>query len=817
MQSENKDIELTQYVSPEGFVHPGIGCTSDTLDVMRKMVRKGVSPWIDYFEGLKKTRYASLKTIPKFVERITDNSHIADFNVDAQTAWGHAVMYVVTGDERYIKTPCEIISHYGKVTDFFPGGFTDSHIKLGRPVFVMCTAAEIMRSFVPHAVTKKMIDLLCENSIGQIVHKNLKHKDYFMNQHTYSIMGYLAYAILADDRKSYEEAVEWTLVNSKSNDPKGLSGSMMHQFRIVARNDKTGETVEPTLQVAEMGRDQVHAGGGIDNLLLMCKTMEYQKTKVDLKNGTVTDDENGISAVRFSDDRLIKAADIFAKYNMGFGIKWVPTYSMGKVTYDNVSTTWRGRLVTNGMAAAYYYFKGMGIDLEKEYPYLKAGFECRRYEQKKRARSGVFIETLHNQIFDFWIGLPEECAESNICEDGFTDKFFVAYNYADRDALKGCMPLEKGYDKIPFVRMEVEDEKKSIVIFSSVHKNTKIAVRTNNVLRLDIYSNEEYKRTTLKDTVYLPDTKGKWCYMETDAEVDDITFFEVSPIEGKATIDFGDIITGEKVFPKYKAENAISYVGNILERNYFEAVNAKYRGVYLPKGAEVDIFGGTLKWQTEAEGTYRLYIEAERGDIVCLLPINVTVCKNLSEAMEHLEAMYDSTLRYEKATYENLLTALKDKNLEKGESALKELKLLTPKMEDGSIRYCDICTCDNDTIRFMMDEDVYSFGGLWGEDKAFTMDFGETYGIKATKFGMLARDGFPIRVKGAVVFGSNDKESWTLLTEREFEESAQMQVIDVKKSELNSSYRYLKFFMPKTYYHIFELSELRIWGERVEF
>ena len=83
-------------------------------------------------------------------------------------------------------------------------------------------------------------------------------------------------------------AVEWTTVNASAEN-QGRNGSIKQQIRLVTGdNDKTGQPVEPNLQLVEMGRDQPHAEGNIDNLLMMAKTIDFQQTRVDPVSGTVT-------------------------------------------------------------------------------------------------------------------------------------------------------------------------------------------------------------------------------------------------------------------------------------------------------------------------------------------------------------------------------------------------------------------------------------------------------------------------------------------------------------------------------------------------
>jgi len=284
-------VELRETVSPQGFVHPGISCNAETLYVMREKVLAGSSPWVDYFEGMRRTRFADPNRKPARIAQIVDDKGISGFAHDAHLAWVQSVLYVVTGNEEYRKLPVEIINWYGARTDFFPKYFTDSHIKIGKYVYTLCSAADILRATTPKdarlAVTPAMIDALQKNCMLPIRKNCIERNNYFMNQHSYAVMGYLASTILGDEVDGYKQAVEWTTVNATTPNW-GRSGSIKTQIRMVTRDNKTGQAVEPTLQLAEMGRDMPHAEGNLTNLLMMSKTIDFQKTKVDPVAGTVT-------------------------------------------------------------------------------------------------------------------------------------------------------------------------------------------------------------------------------------------------------------------------------------------------------------------------------------------------------------------------------------------------------------------------------------------------------------------------------------------------------------------------------------------------
>ena len=114
-------------------------------------------------------------------------------------------------------------------------------------------AEDILRTIEPKdpslAVTQEMVTAFNTNCVGPIRKNSIEHNYYFMNQHSYAVMGYLASAILGDEVEDYKQAVEWTTVNATTPN-QGRNGSIKQQIRMVTRNDKTGEAVEPNLHGA---------------------------------------------------------------------------------------------------------------------------------------------------------------------------------------------------------------------------------------------------------------------------------------------------------------------------------------------------------------------------------------------------------------------------------------------------------------------------------------------------------------------------------------------------------------------------------------
>ncbi len=863
----NNVVELRETISPQGFAHPGISCNAETLAVMRAKVIAGASPWVDYFEGMRRTRFANLNQKPRHVEQIVNDGGIGGFAYDAQLAWAQTILYVVTGNEEYRKIPVDIIKWYGSRTEksFFPRAFPDSHIKIGKYVYTMCSAVDILRATTPKdkelAVTQEMVDALQKNCMYPIRKNCIERNDYFMNQHSYAIMGFLASTILGDEVEDYKKAVEWTTVNATTPNW-GRSGSIKHQIRLVRRNDKTGETVKPTLELVEMGRDMAHAEGNINNLLMMSKTIDFQKTKVDPVTGTVTDKADGVSPLHFLDDRLPKGAALYAKYNLGYGLPWVPTYSETDpnhldygARYDQISYFGRGSF---GSAFHYYYLKGIGLDRETgPLRYIKVAFDATA-SGRERVRSGGYLDTLHNYGFDFWIGLP--AAASDAAPDPEKAKRALAtvlpplevtyegapvqgqqseYQFVDLsahaqpgDIYPGSprdIPLKvmRDADGTGYVRMTIAKDPRTMVITSRFPQGSGLRVRSNSLVKLSFYRDEDFALRGLIQELYVPDTKGAWRDVIAAFDGNGITYIHATPLAGPATIDFDRVDTDASAVRPLAFESA----GDTLSIPTFVGANIKqvftatggtetltYSALNLPAGAKFDAATGALSWSPSAkqEGDHALYVTARNGDTIQTLPVRIHVAHDLPAALNYVARAYDPAQRYVSATGQAFKAALNSRNLVALQRAVDGLELLNPRLPDGTLDYRKASTGTERGINQMADDDPLTWGGLWGFDKNVTMDFGNRFKVKSEAFLLQCRNGFPVRVLDAVVYGSNDRKNWTLLTENKAKSSPELQTLTVKKEERKNAYRYLRFFMPARAYGIFEIAELRIVGERIE-
>lgn len=713
-------VKFNPTVSPEGFVHPGIGCTMETLDNLRQGVVNGQSPWVDYFIGLRRSKYAGLDTSLNKCNQITNNSEIAKFADDAQLAWTQAVLYVVTGNEEYRKIPLELIEWYGARKDFFPAAFPDSHIKLGKYVYVFCAAAEIMRYTTPKdmglSVSRQMLADFERNCIRPIRSTILENKGYFMNQHSYALVGYVAASILGDDMEGYKDAVEMATVNRFAPN-QGFNGSIKSVLRLVDKNDETGAPVSPRVQLVEMGRDESHAFGNVDNLNLITRIIDMQGTVVDPVSGEITDSSNGVKSGHFLNDRILDAAEAFCRYNAGYGIEWIPVIAKSgddpsiSSIYRNISPEQRGRVDMNGIPALYFRYLGLGCDFDR-YPAVKESAAKAITSQKKRVETGEFINTLHNYNFDFFAGLPKESAvgtpdpakahmavSMNLppydgdgdgirqIEDLFMDLSSLGIDGVSYPHSIVDIPLRvltEGDDK--FVRVTLRDGNSRTMVNIEGNQScpvgiTGIRVRADRPVCIDLHNGEDY--TGLHPafaSIYVPPTESEWKYVifERDPSIitnstfgfSNLLYFNVRPLEDEATVDF-DLFNSridENDILRINTTKGIEklYVcpGYKVEKNFNNAVTSTHKVRFvaqnLPAGATLDAETGIMEWKPSKKdkGLHRFYLVVEENSSVGMIPVEVFV-GDKEEILRNMLAEYTPGVsKYVSATEKGVNDAL---------------------------------------------------------------------------------------------------------------------------------------------------------------
>ena len=139
---------------------------------------------------------------------------------------------------------------------------------------------------------------------------------------------------------------------------------------------------EQQIQWAEMGRDQPHALAGLSITCGIAQTAYVQGTKIN-ENGQIVN-TGGTDLFEFLDNRLLKGANYYYKYNLGYEVKWYPIAHGNSSNYedcpgisgsDNSPGWWTtishgGRVRLGGSGVLYYHYNMFQDSSNPEYKYV---------------------------------------------------------------------------------------------------------------------------------------------------------------------------------------------------------------------------------------------------------------------------------------------------------------------------------------------------------------------------------------------------------------------------------------------------------------
>ncbi|MGO4374862.1 hypothetical protein AB4Z21_29745, partial [Paenibacillus sp. MCAF20] len=336
-------------------------------------------PWASAFESFRNSSSGSLDydirnqskidpSKPAYT-KIDNDAKAKEAKVDAEAAFTDAVIWAATGDIRYREKAMQIIRLWSQIDPANPKGFTDSHISIGDALSNMIRAAELLRYTVCEGEwgwTEQDTANFNHNFLMAFYDGNFYHNNgRWMNQHGIITLAYTMAAIFSDNNAWYQESVEWATTN-KTATYKGQSGDIYHQIRYVTQNERTGEPVEPHVQLVEMFRDMGHASGNTSTLSMIAYMAELQGTKVNPDPasptfGEITDASNGVGIFEFLDDRILAGANVLAQYNLGYDILYTPVNISNAVIGDpagnyavTVSDNGRGLGYASELTYGYY-------------------------------------------------------------------------------------------------------------------------------------------------------------------------------------------------------------------------------------------------------------------------------------------------------------------------------------------------------------------------------------------------------------------------------------------------------------------------------
>ncbi len=862
-----------------GLVHPGLGVNEELLLNLQTQVRSGQEPWKTYFEDMLLSGSAS-KTIT--IKKNGTDYNNGNFKDDAVTAYTQAVLYWVTGDNVYRKNAISIFRAWAELEKC--SDFNESFIHAGIPFNRMCIAAEIIR-YSDYQVTgdytetdldwtEEDIQKFIDNLLNPAVETFFSGNGHFMNQHLYCTIGAMSCYLFMDNKAGYDKTVEWFTVNAEAEN-QGRNGSIKQLFREVTHRDVKGGKVgegtpldSPVIQHVEMGRDQAHGCGDLTNAAILGRMMLSQGTKVDPVNGTVSEEPTAVDCYEFLDNRILKTADFFFEYMLGYDADWVPVpFSIAEDgtilgMYNQFSAEYRGRYQTINFWDLYSYYSylydGEDVDLENDYPFLHEGFMKKVPSNDLTGGSKRINWENKDGGGDFWIFLPAAAAEDAemwLAEEQVDYKVEVE----DRGSMvtnKEAMELGKDGD-VEYVRFNPSNEKTELAMVSSNAPTQTVAfrIRTNGAAKLSVSYG-------VSGSVYLPDTKGEWKYVTLTCSntqgFGDLYYLSVSDIAEGGYVDIDAI----HIKPAEKNVDVLNFEGGNEDINLATYANApvsiefvaadsvanqtiSYNGIELPDGAAVNAETGTFEWTPAQTGEYSFYVEAKANETSVVKRVVINVVGGRNDAIETAIANVQDKELYTSETWKNYEEVLAATNAMVGDGnvtdadftaqmqllsqAIADLYLVSAPLQDDqlatdpSLDYMNMvvdCTVDD---AHKWTDSVLNHAGNNGM-RYHILDFGPDFKVSATKFGFMARAGFANRLAGAQVFGSNDKKEWVQLTAGEAKYVTEYHEVDVADGKETGKYRYLKIQQTNVYPDeldgttttILEFSEFRIFGTRYE-
>ena len=863
----DSDVIFHEFTSDAGFTHPGISLTAGALRNLRTQVAAGAEPWHSYASQLAQSSRAGLTTAPRnrdgadpgrprttvFASRGTNSLFIED----ALIAYTQAVMFVITGEPRHRANAMEIIGLWAQMDPSAFGTFPDAHIHTGVPMQRMATAAELLRCTSAADGTAEwtapLHEEFGENLVRPVIETFQSSNDHFMNQHTYPLLGAMAGAILLDDRGLYERSVEWATVNATAKD-QGFNGAVARLFRWVDRDDLTGDPLaQGRVQHVEMGRDQAHGCGDLNNAWELARMMMAQGTRVDPVAGTVSEAADAVGPYEFGDDRILAAADYFWSFMLGHDPEWTPVaYAISpdgtiRDTYRRISPSYRGRFLTaNFWDLVTYYRYESGVDLSTTAPHLDAAFRM-RFEDRFHYRGGLTSAWENvDGGGDFWLHIPAAAAADGAALLPRPTPGAAEIHLADRcTVLAGDVDIVRPSGEAPHLSIRAGREPSRVAVLSASSPQDLVAlrVRADGTALLRVLPGDR--------AVPLPDTGGQWRMVALSGGFADHQELEVTAT-GRVQVDIGPLRTDAAatltppVIPADAPRRVIGVAGVPLRIDpgiQGSGGQLVHAAAFLPSWARIDPATGVISGdrpRPDSGGLTSVIVQAEDGTSAVAGTLEIGVGANRRAALELAATGHDP-----QADYVSWSLAAWQARVDAAEEALGSaddadfavlladvvaataaLELLSPRLEDGSLDYAGLVTASTlgmpPTAMTDGDPGTFAWYGM-AQDLTHTVEFGPDFAVRAEAFSLQSNI-FADRLATSIVLGSPDGATWTRLTPGAAELTQNLQRLEVDPALRGTAFTALRIHLtdpqPDVLYgivrNLMEIAELRIHGERVE-
>jgi len=316
----------------QAFKHPGMLHTQKDLDFIKQKIKSGEEPWKTAWESLRNGRSSSLDFVPEPATHVIRGPYgrpsIGDRELSrsAQAAYGHALLWALTGERVHAEKSIEIINAWSNVLWDFQ--LNDAKLLAAWTGDDFCNAAEILR-YTDSGWAKKDIEKF-KRMMLTVYYPLLENffPEANGNWDAAIINTMLCIGIFCDDQDIFNRAV--------------------NHYMYGRGNGGITKYVYPSGQCQESTRDQTHTQMGLDEFALACEVAYNQ----------------GVDLYGVANNRLALGFEYTAKYLLD---EDVPAYGV-------VSEQGRGRLrdIYEGIYQHYHHVKGL------EMPYTQRAIERTR-------------------------------------------------------------------------------------------------------------------------------------------------------------------------------------------------------------------------------------------------------------------------------------------------------------------------------------------------------------------------------------------------------------------------------------------------------
>lgn len=272
-----------QAIKGQSFVHPGILHSRDDLARMKAAIQTGKEPVFSGYGIFAKDPYSQYSyKIKGPLDTVSRNPTVGQgfYDSDANAAHQNAIMWTITGDNRYAQKTIEIINSWSATLKAIGG--RDAVLMAGLGPFKMVNAAEIIR--YTNAGWSNADIANAEKHFKEVVYPVIKDYAPFANGNwdAAALKTAMAIGVFCNDRAIFEDALRYYTKG-------GGNGSILNY--VINKNG----------QIQESGRDQPHSQLGIGMLAECCAIAWNQ----------------GLDLYGFEDNRLLRGFEYTAKYNLG--------------------------------------------------------------------------------------------------------------------------------------------------------------------------------------------------------------------------------------------------------------------------------------------------------------------------------------------------------------------------------------------------------------------------------------------------------------------------------------------------------------------